>query len=46
MDELEFLDNALCEIERVPNLVVDLVIDFYHIDYWQPKQFLLINIGS
>lgn len=25
LDEIKFLDSALCEIEKVPNLILDLV---------------------
>jgi len=28
-DEISFLDSALCEIEKVPNLILDLVIQIY-----------------
>lgn len=29
LDEIKFLDSALCEIEKVPNLIVDLGLDIF-----------------
>jgi len=30
LDEIKFLDSALCEIEKVPNLILDLVRANYY----------------
>ncbi|EAR97364.2 6-phosphofructokinase (macronuclear) [Tetrahymena thermophila SB210] len=29
LDEIRFLDSALCEIEKVPNLIIDLGLDIF-----------------
>jgi len=31
-DEISFLDSALCEIEKVPNLILDLVTKIFAIE--------------